>query len=81
MRTTIDAAGRIVVPKPLRDAMGLAAGRMIDMAFIDGRLEIEVAPVEVTIDRSGRLPVAVGPETQPPLTDDEIRQTLDAVRR
>ena len=56
MRTTIDAAGRIVVPKALRDAMGLAAGRTIDMVFTDGRIEIELAPIEVELESKGRLP-------------------------
>ena len=56
MRTTIDAAGRIVVPKALREAMGLTAGRTIDVMFTDGRIEIELAPVEVELDANGRLP-------------------------
>jgi AbrB family looped-hinge helix DNA binding protein len=30
--TTIDAAGRIVVPKPLRDALGLAPGTTPDLS-------------------------------------------------
>lgn len=81
MQTTIDRAGRIVVPKAIRDAMGLAAGRKIDMVFIEGRIEIELAPAEVTIDRSGRFPVAITREDLPPLTDDDIRTAIDAVRR
>ena len=32
MQTTIDAAGRIVVPKPLRDALGLTPGTVVDIA-------------------------------------------------
>ena len=56
MRTTIDAAGRIVVPKALRDAMGLAAGRTIDMVFTDGRIEIELVAIEVeTVDFEGSV--------------------------
>ena len=81
MRTTIDAAGRIVVPKPLRDAMGLAAGRAIDMVFTDGRIEIELAPVEVELDTSGRLPRLVASEDQPELTDQQVRDALEATRR
>lgn len=45
MRTTIDAAGRLVVPKPVRDAMGLEPGRAVDVVFTDGRIEIALAPV------------------------------------
>lgn len=81
MRTTIDAAGRIVVPKPVRDAMGLSAGRQVDLVFADGRIEIELAPLEVTIEQRGRIPVAIAPADHPPLTDDEVSATLDAVRR
>ena len=35
MKTTIDKAGRVVIPKPLRDALGLAAGTEVDIV-IDG---------------------------------------------
>lgn len=32
MHTTIDAAGRIVVPKALRDALGLTPGTALDVS-------------------------------------------------
>jgi AbrB family looped-hinge helix DNA binding protein len=35
MRTTIDKAGRVVIPKPIREALGLAAGTEVDIQ-IDG---------------------------------------------
>jgi len=81
MKTTIDAAGRIVVPKALRDAMGLTAGRTIDMVFTDGRIEIELAPVEVELQASGRLPRLVAGDDQPELTDQQVRDALEATRR
>jgi len=81
MRTTIYAAGRIVVPKALRDAMGLAAGRSIDVVFIDGRLEIEVAPADVEVVTGDGLPRLVPREALPPLTDEIVRATLEATRR
>ncbi len=81
MRTTIDAAGRIVVPKALRDAMGLAAGRKIDMVFTDGRIEIELAPIEVELESKGRLPRLVATSDQPELTDQQVRDALEATRR
>ena len=43
MRITIDGAGRLVVPKAIRDAMGLREGRAIEMVFTDGRIEIVAA--------------------------------------
>ncbi|HEX8739005.1 MAG TPA: AbrB/MazE/SpoVT family DNA-binding domain-containing protein, partial [Casimicrobiaceae bacterium] len=41
MQTTIDRAGRIVVPKSLREALGLEAGQLLEIRAGDGRLEIE----------------------------------------
>lgn len=82
MRTTIDAAGRIVVPKPLRDAMGLTAGRVVDLVYADGRIEIELAPALVSIETSDDgLPRLVPVEELPRLSDEVVRETLEAVRR
>lgn len=81
MRTTIDAAGRIVVPKAVRDAMHLTAGRAIDVTFVDGRIEVELAPAEVTVDVEDGLPIVRPVENLPPLTDEIVRDTIDSVRR
>ena len=35
MKTTIDKAGRVVIPKPIREALGLSAGTEVDIE-IDG---------------------------------------------
>lgn len=43
MKATIDAAGRIVVPKSMRLALGLKAGQLLEIYAGDGRLEIEIA--------------------------------------
>lgn len=83
MRTTIDNAGRIVVPKALRDAMGLTAGRTVDIVFTDGRLEIEVAPAEVDVDVDGDLPRITYRDLPDgvALTDEIVRATIEATRR
>lgn len=82
MQTTIDAGGRIVVPKAIRDQMGLTPGTKIDIAFVDGRIEIDVAPTEFDVVMKGRVPVFMPRhrESLPPLTDEIIRDTLEAVR-
>ena len=43
MTTTIDSAGRVVIPKSLRERAGLEAGTRIDFRFHDGVIEIVVA--------------------------------------
>lgn len=82
MRTTIDAAGRIVVPKALRDELGLSPGRELEVAAVDGRLEISVPPTPMHLERSGGRVVAVsdaGP--LPQLTAEQVRATLERARR
>ncbi|WP_110208072.1 AbrB/MazE/SpoVT family DNA-binding domain-containing protein [Nocardioides daejeonensis] len=81
MRTTIDAAGRIVVPKVMRDAMGLTAGREIDVVFTDGRIQIELAPVEVEVEMDNGLPRLVPKRPTPDLSDELIRDTIEFTRR
>lgn len=82
MRTTIDGAGRIVVPKAMRVSMGLTAGREIDVVFTDGRIEIELAPIEVDLEVEGGPPRLVARhENHPPLSDAEIRDVLESTRR
>jgi AbrB family looped-hinge helix DNA binding protein len=81
MKGTIDAAGRIVVPKELRDALGLRAGQMLEIRASDGRLEIEAAPTPMQLKKRGTHMVAVPDEKLPPLTADQVRETLERTRR
>jgi len=81
MRTTIDAAGRIVVPKPLRDELGVRPGQMLELEVRNGRLEIELSPVDMRLEPRRHGPVAVPAEELPPLTADLVRQTLERTRR
>lgn len=81
MQTTIDAAGRIVVPKPLRDELGLRPGQVLELEVRDGRLEVEIAPVEMRLERRGRGLVAVPAQPLPALTADQVRETLEITRR
>lgn len=81
MRTTIDAAGRVVIPKAVRDAAGLGAGTEVEVDFRDGRIEIEptTLPMRV-VERGGGVVIDPGVEL-PPLTTDDVRDVLEHVRR
>src|SRR3989304_3100937 len=72
MKSTIDRAGRIVVPKSIRDAARLTPGTPLDIRVVGGHLEIEPVPVPVKLERRGKLLVAVPQTKQPPLTASEV---------
>lgn len=80
MRTTIDGAGRIVVPKALRDELGLVPGQALDIAARDGRLEIEVPATDMRLERRDEGRVAVPAEPLPTLTAADVRETLERLR-
>lgn len=71
MRITIDAAGRIVVPKSVRDALGLGARH----------IERDVPPVEMRLEDRGGLVVAVPDKPLPTLTAGRVREVLEQTRR
>ncbi|MGQ0733285.1 MAG: AbrB/MazE/SpoVT family DNA-binding domain-containing protein [Acidobacteriota bacterium] len=81
MKSAIDSAGRVVIPKPLRMRLGLEPGRVVDVRERDGRIEIEAAPTPMTLVRRAGGPVAVPEDALPPLTDDLVRATIDGTRR
>jgi AbrB family looped-hinge helix DNA binding protein len=75
MRTTIDKAGRVVIPKPIRDALGLTAGAEVDIE-IEG-LAVRMEGVHGGDSRlkevDGLLVIAADPN-EPRLTVDEVRR-------
>ena len=81
MKSTIDAAGRIVVPKALRVALGLKPGQPLEIRAGDGRLEIEIAATPMKLQKRGKGVVAIPDRQLPALTADQVRETLERVRR
>jgi len=81
MKTAIDRAGRIVVPKPLRQVLGLTPGQSLEIRASDGRLEIEIASTPMQLRKRGKGLVAVPDAKLPPLTAEQVRDTLESVRR
>jgi AbrB family looped-hinge helix DNA binding protein len=70
-----------VVPKPLREALGLRPGQSLEIRTSDGGLEIEVAVTPMHLRKRGKGVVAVPTAVLPKLTAEEVRQTLEQVRR
>lgn len=80
MKTTIDRAGRIVIPKKIRHAAGLAPGMPLEIRCANGHVEIEPAPVPVRLVRKGRLLIAVPKVKLPPMPADLVERTLEELR-
>ncbi|MFT4216026.1 MAG: AbrB/MazE/SpoVT family DNA-binding domain-containing protein [Micropruina sp.] len=81
MRTTIDAGGRIVIPKDVRDALELVPGQSVDVALVDGRISIDPTGIGMHLETRDGVPVAVPDEPVPPLTAQTVRATLERLRR
>ena len=81
MRTTIDTTGRIVVPKALRDELGLRGGQELEITARDGHLEVDVPSVEMRLEDRDGIASAVPAEPLPPLTAEQVREALERIRR
>jgi AbrB family looped-hinge helix DNA binding protein len=79
MRTTIDSAGRLVVPKPLRDELGFTTGAELELHAVNGRLEVTV-PSRVRVE-DGPYGVRFTADTDEKLTADEVRALMERGRR
>jgi len=77
---TIDSAGRLVVPKSIRDAAGLVPGMPLAITFREGRIEIEPAPIEVDIVDRGGFVVAEPVAPVETLEHETVRDVRDQIR-
>ena len=81
MKTTIDAAGRLVIPKQIRREAGLEPGVVLDVRWREGRIEIEPAPLAVDLVRRRGLLVATPRADIGDLRAELVEQTRGALRR
>lgn len=86
-RLTIDSAGRVVIPKPLRDQLDLAPGDTLDLETAGESITLRptrgTAPLTkekgVWVFRVGQpLPASVADDVLQRLRDDRDRQNLES---
>lgn len=79
MRTTIDAAGRLVIPKEIRTKAGLEPGMPLEVRLCDGIIEIEPVAVAMRLERRGHALVVVPEEPMEPLTHEDVEAIREAL--
>ena len=81
MRTTIDTAGRLVIPKELRREAGLRPGTELEIRWREGLIEIEPTPLPVKLKKRGRFLVATPTQSIERLTNESVEQTRRQLTR
>jgi AbrB family looped-hinge helix DNA binding protein len=76
MQATIDAAGRVVVPKPLRDALGLVPDSTVDISRYGTGLKLVPSGRTARLVHENGVLVATGSTTI-----DDVFGLIDAARR
>jgi AbrB family looped-hinge helix DNA binding protein len=77
MKATIDSAGRLVIPRALRDRLGLRQG-VVDVEADGADLRVRPVAGDTFEEHDGWLVI---PETGSPLTDEDVQMLRDADQR
>jgi AbrB family looped-hinge helix DNA binding protein len=78
MRSTVDGAGRVVIPKAIRDELGWQDGVEVAFEVTHGKVVITAATKGTAVDESA---ASGDPEVDlPQLTGDAIEWTLRSLR-
>jgi len=78
---TIDRSGRLVIPKVLRDELGIEPGQPLRASVHDGRLELEPDPVDADLVEVDGVLVITPREAVAPISRDDVRAIIESVRR
>lgn len=81
MKTTIDRAGRLVIPKDIRRESGIKPGMSLEVRWENGTIAITPAPLPVKLERKGRLLVAVPVTDTPRLSTETVERARKRLRR
>jgi AbrB family looped-hinge helix DNA binding protein len=80
MTVTIDAAGRLVIPKQIREEAEIDPGTPLEISVRDGVIEIAPKVTGVRLVRKHGWLVAEPIEPGPPLTKQRIDREIRKVR-
>jgi AbrB family looped-hinge helix DNA binding protein len=81
MQVTVDRVGRIVIPKRLRDALGIGPDTQLEVIADGSGLRLEVVgSSERPVETSDGLPL-LGVVPGAVITDDDVRRLRDDLQR
>ncbi len=80
MRVAIDGVGRLVIPKTLREELGVHGPTDLELTAADGRLELTVADVPARVEERGGFPVIVTDRPMEPMSVAQARTAVERVR-
>jgi AbrB family looped-hinge helix DNA binding protein len=78
MKVSIDRAGRVVVPKPLREELGLSPEVPLEIEVVDGHLELSAPSQSARVVDGPSGPIVTATGT--PIGDEQVRRVLEAAR-
>jgi len=78
MKVSVDSAGRIVLPKPLREALGITAGSTVDISRYGAGLHLVPTGRTARLVTEAGVLVATGDTT---VDDDVVFGLIDSGRR
>ena len=81
MQAAIDKAGRIVIPKAIREEAGLVPGGQVDVRCIHGRVEIETPAAESRLVNEGGVWVIHTPGARQIALEETNRMIRDLRER
>lgn len=77
----IDGAGRMVIPRRMRERLGLDGPGEVEISERGDLLELRAAPTRMRLERSPGGVTVLRPEQElPPLTTEAVRAELDRIR-
>jgi AbrB family looped-hinge helix DNA binding protein len=78
MKVTIDRAGRVVVPKSLRDELGFTPDTPLEIEVVNDHLELSSTLKSATIVEGPNGPIVAA--TGASISDEDVRMALEAAR-
>lgn len=79
MEAVIDSGGRIVLPKQLRDALGLTPGSRVDVSAYGGGLQITPGGRTARVERDANERLVARADTE--VSDEMMFALIDSGRR